>query len=131
MHKPPLILIIDDDPALLEIAATRLKARGFSAETAQNAIDGHAKARELKPDLILLDMNMPEINGTEALIDLKSDPATKDIKVAFLSNVSNPWPKIPAEKQKIAKELGALEYINKAADLDRIAEKVKDLLPFY
>lgn len=128
MHKPPLILIIDDEPALLEIASTRLKVGGFNAETAENATDGHKKARELKPDLILLDMNMPEINGTQALIDLKNDSETRDIKVAFLTNLKNPWPMVSAEDAKIAKELGALDYINKAEDFDRIADKVKDLL---
>ncbi len=66
MHQPPLILAIDDEADFLEIESARLRAAGFAVEIANNVANGYKKAQEILPDLILLDINMPDIKGTEA-----------------------------------------------------------------
>ena len=127
-RKTPLILIIDDDEAFLEIISSCLRAAGIDSEIARGAKEGEEYARTLNPDLILLDMNMPEINGTELLLDLKKDPATKNIKVAFLTTLTNPWPAISAPSKKFAQELGAIDYLDKTRDLVNIVTKVQEIL---
>lgn len=127
-RKSPLILIIDDDEAFLEIVGSCLRAEGLLSEIAHGSKEGIKKAREINPDLILLDMNMPEINGTEVLIDLKNNPTTKHVKVAFLTTLANPWPAIQGSSKKFAQELGAIDYLDKTRDLTNIVTKVKSLL---
>lgn len=126
--KEPLTLVIDDDAAYLEIISSCLQAGGIRTETAQGAAQGLKRAKELVPDLILLDMNMPDTNGTEVLIDLKKDPKMRNTKVAFLTTLVNPWPGITAPSKKFALELGAVDYLDKTRDLVNIVKKVREIL---
>jgi CheY-like chemotaxis protein len=66
-----------------------LSLEGFENETAVDGREGLAKAREYMPDIILLDIMMPNMNGVEMLTHLKSDPTTKDIPVIVLTNISD------------------------------------------
>src|SRR5205809_35233 len=90
MPEQPLILIVDDEPDFIEIFRTRLSAAGFKVETALNAEVGMGKAKTLKPDLMLLDVKMPGLTGPEALLQLKEDPASKNLGVVFLTNFGDP-----------------------------------------
>ena len=128
MRPEPLVLIVDDNPDLLSIASMRLTAAGFAVETARDASEGIKKAKELIPDLVLLDIHMPGLTGTEALLDLKKDPATADMKVAFLTGMAAPWPAGFVDNKKIAKELGAVDFLDKAKDMDALPEKVREIL---
>lgn len=127
MHNPPLILVIDDATDFLEIISVRLTSAGFGVKTANSAVAGFDMSKNLKPDLILLDINMPGMNGTEALLDFRKDPVFAGFKVAFLTDLEMPWPGI-SDKQEFSKELGAVAFFDKAKDLDSIEEKVKALL---
>jgi CheY-like chemotaxis protein len=117
-----LILVVDDDEAFREIIGKKLMGAGFLCETAASATEGHRKAAAQKPDLILLDINMPDTNGTQAILDFHTDPNTKDIGILLISNMDNPWPGVAADKHIFAKELGALGFIDKAADMDRLPQ---------
>ena len=128
MHQPPLILIVDDEPDLLEIGRARLEAAGFEVKTAGNASDGFEDTKKFQPDLVLLDIRMPGINGTEALLDFKKDSLLKNIKVAFLTNMVIPWPGVSTENKSFAKELGAVKFLDKAKDMEKLAEIVKGIL---
>jgi len=77
MHNPPLILIVDDMPSFLEIFGEKLKGAGFAVETAPNGEEGIKRAKEIQPDLILMDVRMPVMNGTDAVVKLKDDEATR------------------------------------------------------
>lgn len=122
------ILIVDDEADLLEIASARLEAAGFEVETVDNAKEAFTKAKEFKPDLILLDIRMPGINGTEALLDFKKIEDLKDVKIAFFTNLSIPWPGVTADNEKVAKELGAVKYLDKSKDMEKLGETVKEIL---
>jgi len=128
VHHPPIILAIDDEDDFLEIETARLRAAGFIVEIANKVVEGYKKAQEILPDLILLDINMPEIKGTEALLDFINNPATQNLKIAFLTNLTSPWPGIKGDAGQFARELGAVELLNKTKDLENLAERVQEIL---
>lgn len=79
------ILLADDDITLREMYAERLKAEGFTVETAQDGEDALQKATELLPNAILLDVMMPKMNGLDVLKKLKEQDATKNIPIIILT----------------------------------------------
>jgi CheY-like chemotaxis protein len=128
MRERPLILIVDDEHDLLEIMAVKLGASGFDPVVAYNAKEGIDAAVKLHPDLILMDVKMPGETGTDAALEIKQNPVTKDIKIVFLSNMKDPWPTTFASRDKLAKELGMEDYIDKTADLNIAVAKVREIL---
>ncbi len=113
------ILIIEDDEKIAEILQINLEIEGFSVLTAENGKVGFDKAVKLRPDLITLDVLMPEKSGWEALADLKDDPRTRDIPVVMITVVQD------AQK---AFELGACYYISKPFRFDNLLEVINDQL---
>lgn len=79
------ILVIDDEPELVKAVEVRLKTSGYEVEVAYDGSAGIAKAEEIKPDLILLDIVMPKMDGYEVCKRLKDDPETKDIPIIVLT----------------------------------------------
>lgn len=79
------ILLVDDDLTLREMYAERFKAEGFSVETAKDGEEALQKATELKPNIVLLDIMMPKINGLDVLKKLKEQEETKNIPVIVLT----------------------------------------------
>ena len=75
------ILVIEDNPANMKLAVLILESHGHIAISAENAIDGIQQAKERLPDLILMDIQLPDMDGLEATQLLKQDPKTKDIPV--------------------------------------------------
>jgi len=122
------ILIVDDDDNFLEIFSAKLKAAGFDVKTAEGGENGVKAAKAIKPDMILMDMEMPDLNGAAVTMKLKEDPVTKDIKIVFLTNYGDP--RIDAKNTDIhfSKELGAFDYLRKTDDLDSTVSRVKEIL---
>ncbi|OIP24523.1 hypothetical protein AUK11_03155 [bacterium CG2_30_37_16] len=87
MAEKPYILIIEDDPYILKMYELKLGMEGYEVKTAVNGKIGVEKVGEKKPDLILLDILMPEMDGFEVLEHLKGDPDTKNLPVLVLSNL--------------------------------------------
>jgi two-component system cell cycle response regulator DivK len=81
----PLVLVVDDFADAREMYGEYLKFCGFRVAEAQNGVEAIEKAKKLKPDLILMDLSMPLIDGWEATRQLKADRATKDIPVVALT----------------------------------------------
>ncbi|HOY08941.1 MAG TPA: response regulator [Candidatus Omnitrophota bacterium] len=79
------ILVVDDDPVDLKLISDTLEKFQYKIVTADNGLDSIAKARDIRPDLILMDILMPEMDGTEAYSLIKADPETEDIPVLFLT----------------------------------------------
>jgi CheY-like chemotaxis protein len=117
------ILLIEDDQFLRRASEIGLKKRGFDVITAADGEEGLQQARSGSPELILLDMLMPKLNGTETLVALKKDERTRDIPVVILSNSS-----IDANIQR-AKDLGAIGYLVKASmSLQELGDRVISFL---
>lgn len=121
-----LVLLVDDDKDILEVYKLKLEQAGFRVVTASDGSQAIRLAIEDHPALVLMDMRMPIMNGIEAEMKLKENPATKDIKVVFLTAFSDPTnPEVDREK---AKEIGALDFIEKNISLDELTEKVRGYL---
>lgn len=80
------IAIIEDDQAISQMYRFKFEAEGYTVETAENGKLGLQLAEAMKPDIILLDLMMPEMNGDEMLAKLRTTPWGKDIKVVILTN---------------------------------------------
>jgi len=129
MREKPLVLIVDDEKALLEIMSAKLAASGFDPVVAFNAKEAVDAAAKILPDMILMDIHMPGgETGTDAALQIKQNPATKNIKIVFLSSLHDPWPATMSAKDKMAKELGMEDFIDKTGDLNGIVAKVWELL---
>ena len=128
MREQPLVLIVDDDNDFREIVATKLKTSGFNVEEAKDGEEGVRRTKELAPDLVLMDVKMPVMNGIEALVEIKKNEATKGCKVVFLTAFGDTQPEIYKNDQRFAQEMGAFDYIVKTQDLDKITEKVREVL---
>jgi CheY-like chemotaxis protein len=117
------ILIVEDDELMARLYRKVFSFEGYNVEMAGDGQAGIDKAREVKPDLILLDVMMPRLNGLEALGQLKADPKTKAIPVIMLTNL--------AGQQDTQKALakGAVKYIIKSEnDPQSVAAMVKEVL---
>ncbi len=82
------ILIVEDDPFIVDIYAAQLKARGYSVDTANDGQMALEKIKNNCPDLLLLDLILPNMDGWEVLKNLRQDPRTKDLKVFVISNLN-------------------------------------------
>jgi CheY-like chemotaxis protein len=117
------ILIVEDDDFLLQMYVTKLELENFKVFGSINGVQGLKTAQREKPDLILLDLNLPEMDGFEVLERLKADDDTKDIPVLVLTNY--------AQKDNIDRclELGADDYLIKAHFVpSEVIKKIKDIL---
>lgn len=85
MDAKKVVLVIDDVQEIIDVMVTVLEREGLEAIVATNGPEGIALAKEHKPDLILLDFKMPEMDGAETLSHLREDAETKDIKVVFIT----------------------------------------------
>lgn len=103
----PLVLVVDDDPDLRALARIQLDDSGFDVIQAANGRECLALASTHSPDVILLDIMMPGMNGGEVLTALSGDPVTKDIPVVFVSALASPEDKVKGL------ENGAVDYITK------------------
>lgn len=116
------ILLVEDDRFLRRAAEAALRRHGFTVLTASDGEEGLRIARAEKPDLVLLDLIMPGLQGFEVLKLLKADAATSSIPVMVLSNLGQ-----DSDMQR-ALAAGAVDYLIKAnLQLDKLIERVKAL----
>lgn len=116
------VLIIDDDELVRETIRLALKHEGIDASSVEAPVMGDVVARQTKPDLILLDLYMPEMNGLDLLRKLKADPQTKGIPVVVFTGSSETIDVMSAIQS------GACEYIAKPIDGRRLMEKIRQAL---
>ncbi len=114
------VAIVEDDQAISTMYRIKFEAEGFTVETAANGKLGLALIESMKPDIVLLDLMMPEMNGDEMLTALRKTSWGKDIKVIILTNSGE------EQAPPNLKELGIRRYIVKAEMTPRqVAEMVK------
>jgi diguanylate cyclase (GGDEF)-like protein len=118
-HVPPLILVADDEPVNLALIKRRLEWEEYRVETAEDGGRAVEAARRSLPDLILLDVMMPVLDGLQACRLLKQDPATRDIPVIFLSALDDTQTKVSGLA------LGANDYISKPFSSEELLARVR------
>jgi two-component system alkaline phosphatase synthesis response regulator PhoP len=119
---PPTILLVDDEPDILELLAYNLAKEGFTVHTASNGREGLALAKETVPDVILLDVMMPEMDGVEACTEIRNDRTLDHSVVAFLTARGEDYSQIAGF------EAGADDYIMKPIKPKVLVSRVKALL---
>ena len=118
------ILIIDDDPFIMDMYVLKFKGSAYHVDTAQDGKNGLKKIKEIQPDLILLDIVMPTVDGFDVLRELKKEKLAPLAKIVLLTNLGQ------KEDVERGMKLGADDYIIKAHFTpSEVLEKVKTLLP--
>jgi signal transduction histidine kinase/CheY-like chemotaxis protein len=110
------VLVIDDDPAALDLVGRFLRGEGFGVITASGGEEGLRLARERRPDIITLDIVMPHVDGWAVLSELKADPALADTPVILMSMTDD---------RNLGYALGASEYLTKPVDWDRLGSALR------
>ncbi len=117
------IAIIEDDPVISQMYRMKFEADGFDVQLANNGVRGVALVEDYSPDIILLDLQMPEMTGDEALTLIRKETWGKDIPVIILTNLGE------EEAPKTIRSLGIHSYIVKAELTPRqVVQRVKDAL---
>jgi adenylate cyclase len=122
LHTPPLVLVVDDIIENLEIISKRLQANGYEVVTAADGVEGLAKTRELKPDLILLDIMMPRLDGISVLRQIKNDHALGFIPALLLTAKSDRADVIAGL------DAGGDDYLTKPIDHSALVARVRSML---
>jgi CheY-like chemotaxis protein len=136
MRSKPLVLVVDDEKSLVLIAERVLQKQGFDVITASNGAEGFKKAQENIPDVIVLDIVMPEMNGYEVCRKLQASPDTCGIPVIFLSVKGNLDEKKGASTQGLreineAFEHGATDFLNKPVTARELIDAINKALSFH
>lgn len=116
------ILLVDDEPDILEFVGYNLQKEGFEIETAENGLEGLKKAKKFKPNLILLDVMMPEMDGMEMCAELRKLDSFKDTLIVFLSARAEDF------SQLAGYEAGGNDYILKPIKPKVLVSKLNALL---
>jgi two-component system, OmpR family, alkaline phosphatase synthesis response regulator PhoP len=116
------ILIVDDEPHVIRLLSFMLKKDGYDVATAENGEVGVIRAREIKPDLMFLDVMMPKMNGHEVCQTVRADPELSQTRIVMLT----------ASGQEADRErgisLGVDEFITKPFSPRKVSQLVKDIL---
>ena len=118
-RQTPSILLADDEPVNLALIKRRLEWEDYHVHTAQDGREAVALARELLPDLVILDVMMPVMDGLQACRLLKDDPSTRDIPVIFLSALDD------METKVSGLSMGANDYISKPFRAEELLARVR------
>lgn len=119
---PKKILMVDDEPDFLDMVRTRLEAGGYEIITASDGQQGLERAKKEKPDLIILDLMLPRMDGYKVCGLLKKDTRYSRIPIIILTA------RAQGEDVKLGAELGADAYIIKPFDAAALLGKIKELL---
>jgi len=113
------ILIVEDNTELLKIMRSNLRAAGFATVTAANGIDGLKKARSASPDLIILDLILPQLDGFAVCERLRRDPATATIPIIMLTGLASEMTRYAGL------ESGANEYVTKPVTTEHLLSRIE------
>lgn len=116
------ILVVDDSPTQLTNLVKIVEAHGHTTVTATNGLEGVETAKAEMPDLILMDVVMPELNGFQATRKITKDPSTQHIPVIIVTTKDQDTDRVWGERQ------GASGYIVKPAQAEEVMAKVNELL---
>ncbi|HLE48863.1 MAG TPA: response regulator [Patescibacteria group bacterium] len=117
------VLIVEDEPLVARMYEKALAFDNFEVELAMGGENGVAKTRDWKPDIVLMDIMMPGMNGIEALEKIKTDPEIQNIPIVMLTNLSG------ENDMDLAKEKGAIDYwVKKDIKPKEMGKKINKIL---
>ena len=116
------IAIVDDEKAMVETLKSFLEDRGFSVSAAHDGESGLELIKREKPDVVILDITMPKMDGRDVLVQLKKDESTKNIPVIMLTVRSEPF------DMDYGIELGADDYLPKPCEAHRLLKHINSIL---
>jgi CheY-like chemotaxis protein len=119
------ILIIDDEPDVITYLETFFNDHGFVTIAAPDGKVGFAKAKAERPDLITLDISMPEESGVKMFRQLQDDPATKDIPVIIVTGISSDFERFIRSRKQVHPPDG---YFEKPIDKEALLKKIQEIL---
>ncbi len=117
-----LVMIVDDSPTEVHVMRTALEKHGFDTVSAASGSECITLAKEMHPDLILMDIVMPDVNGFQATRALTRDPSTQSIPVVMVTTKSQESDRIWGMRQ------GAVDYIVKAVTASALVAKAEEIL---
>ena len=115
------ILVIEDEKDMVEILAALLKKEGYEVDVAYDGEEGLSKIKATKPELVLLDIMLPKLDGRDMLKKAKEDPDIKDIPIVILSAKAEQW------DRELALKLGAEEYIEKPLEALKLLRQISNV----
>lgn len=116
------VLIVEDEPSLVEVLSYNLEKEGFDVLTANNGRDGLERARTVLPDLVILDLMLPLIDGLQVCAQLRSDPRTQNIRILMLTARSEETDEV------VGFNVGADDYVTKPFKVRPLIHRIKALL---
>ena len=122
MVAVPTVLVVDDDPVIQKLLQVNFEMEGYDVVIAGDGEEGLALAREERPDLVLLDVMMPKMNGLDVAAAMRSDDVTKNIPIIMLSA------KAQASDVQAGLDLGVDDYVTKPFDPLELLDRVGALL---
>jgi DNA-binding response OmpR family regulator len=126
MNTTPVILLIDDDPDFVEATCTVLESGPYQVLVAFNGEDGLKRARDTRPDLIILDVIMPGCDGFQILEMLRADVTLADVPVMMLTSLPNGLGMAPSSETNVIVE----DYIDKPIRPAELLRRVENLLQY-
>lgn len=117
------ILVVDDEPVWLRVLTQILKSKGYDVKEAASGADALKTLKSYVPDLILLDVRMPDMNGFDLLDQIKKLPKLAEKPVVFVSAMDD------FHAKKVARELGAADYLLKPIDEREVSSVLAKFLP--
>ena len=121
-HEGKKVLVVDDEKFVRELLKIKLRHCHLAVLEAANGVEAVEKARAERPDIILMDVMMPRMNGFEACLALKSDPETARIPIVMLTARGE------QTDQEKGKTVGATDYFSKPFSLQKLADRVIEIL---
>lgn len=117
------VLVVDDDQELVELISEVLERDGrFEVRTANNGFDAGMLVKDYRPDLIVLDVMLPDINGKEVCQRVRNDPTMEDVKIICISGM------VEEDKIDSLREAGANDFLNKPFEVEKLVERMCQLL---
>lgn len=125
MSEKKKILIVDDEQDMLTFISTLFQDNGYETITAKDGVEGFSLAQSEKPDLITLDMTMPEQSGVKTYKELKEDPELKSIPVVIVTAIGENMKSFLESRRNVVEPEG---FMTKPVDQEKLLEMVKSLL---
>jgi excisionase family DNA binding protein len=117
------VLIVDDDEELVELMKDAFERDGrFDIRTANNGFDAGMLVKEFRPDLVILDVMLPDINGREVCVRVRSDKSLDEVKIICISGM------VEADRVADLRDAGANDFVQKPFSIDRLMERSCELL---